>query len=118
MTPSPRLAAILSGTLLLALVALRPRPSLGHDDATTKLFRIQCSTCHGMDGKGQTTIGKQLGMKDWKDGKTLATLRDDQIRKIIGQGIKGPDGKERMPPFGKLTREQVDALVIHVRSLK
>jgi cytochrome c6 len=118
MIPHTRLVAILSGALLLALLTVQPPPSRAHDDATTKLFRIQCSTCHGMDGRGQTTIGKQLGMKDWKDGKTLAVLKDDEIRKIIGQGIKGSDGKERMPPFGKLTREQVDALVIHVRSLK
>lgn len=113
-----RLAAVASAALLLASVSLRSKPSLGHDDATTKLFRIQCSTCHGMDGRGQTTIGKELGMKDWKDSKTLTALNDGQIRSIIGDGIKGSDGKERMPSFRKLTREQVDALVIHVRSLK
>lgn len=108
----------LIGALLLVLFLMAPRTSSGHDDETAKLFRSQCSICHGIDGKGQTTIGKQLGMKDWKDGKTLKALSDDQIRKIIREGIKGSDGKERMPPFKKVTDEQVGALIRHVRSFQ
>jgi mono/diheme cytochrome c family protein len=108
----------LTSAFLFGLFALGPRTSSGHDDETAKLFRSQCVTCHGADGKGQTTIGKQLGMKDWKDGKTLKALTDDQIRKTIREGIKGSDGKERMPPFKKLTDGQVGALIRHVRSFQ
>lgn len=116
--PTRSLTIALTGALLFSLFALAPRTSSGHDDDTAKLFRSQCSTCHGLDGKGQTTIGKQLGMKDWKDGKTLKALSDDQIRKTIREGIKGSDGKERMPPFKKLKDDQMGALLLHVRSFQ
>jgi mono/diheme cytochrome c family protein len=87
------------------------------DEATAKLFKARCSTCHGLDGKGDTTPGKAAGVKDWTDGKTLAAMTDAQIEERIRTGIKAPDGKERMPPFPKLTDDQVKALRAHVRSL-
>ena len=108
------ITAIVAGALAL----LKPRPSLGEDDATIKLFKVQCANCHGIDGKGQTTAGKQAGVKDWSDGKTLRALSDDKIRAIIRDGVKGDDGKDRMPPNKKLTDEQVNALLQHVRSFQ
>jgi mono/diheme cytochrome c family protein len=107
-----------SALLVGALALLKPQPSLGSDDATTKLFKIQCANCHGMDGKGQTTAGKQAGVKDWSDGKTLKALSDDKIRAIIRDGVKGDDGKERMPASKKLTDEQVNALLQLVRTFQ
>jgi mono/diheme cytochrome c family protein len=107
-----------SAALVGALALLKPQRTLGADDATIKLFKIQCANCHGMDGKGQTTPGKQAGVKDWSDGKTLKALSDDKIRAIIRDGVKGDDGKERMPANKKLTDEQVNALLQMVRTFQ
>jgi mono/diheme cytochrome c family protein len=86
------------------------------DAATAKLYKSQCSTCHGKDGKGQTTAGKAAGVKDWTDGKTLKAVTDDQFIDQVRKGKKGDDGKEKMPPFKKLTDDQVKALIAYIRS--
>jgi len=86
--------------------------------ATVKLYKSQCSTCHGLDGKGKTTAGKKVGIKDWTDGKTLKALSDADIAKLLRLGNKGDDGKQRMPPFKKLTDDQIKALIAYVRFLQ
>ena len=102
----------------LLLLLLTVAPAVFADEATDKLYKAQCSTCHGLDGKGQTTVGKRVGAKDWTDGKTLKAVTDDKIKTIIRDGVKGQDGKQKMPTFGKLTDAQVAALVAHVRTLQ
>lgn len=115
------------GAVLIAIGAfyagntasLRLGQAKATDDATVKLFRAQCATCHGVDGKGKTTAGKELGVLDWSDGKTIPGMSDAQIEKVIREGSsKGKDGKTRMPPFPKLSGEQIKALVAYVRTLK
>ena len=93
-------------------------PSASAEEDHAKLFKIRCSNCHGVDGRGQTTLGKQLEVKDWKAGKTLKALSDDQIRRLVAEGTKSPDGKERMPAFKKLTSDEVTSLIMHVRSFQ
>jgi len=85
------------------------------DDATAKLYKTQCANCHGKDGKGQTTAGKAAGVKDWTDG-TLKKVTDEEFIAQVRNGKKGDDGKEKMPPFKKLTDEQVKALIAYVRA--
>lgn len=99
--------------LLLAPWAAAAGPA--EDAATAKLYKAQCSSCHGLDGKGQTTAGKKLNLKDWTDGKTLPALSDEKAKAIIREGVKGPDGKQNMAPYKKLTDEQVSALVAYIR---
>ena len=110
----PYLAATLAALLLCAGAPLAsadpPAPE------TLKLFKSQCATCHGLDGKGQTTVGKKNGVKDWTDGKTLKTFTDAKIRELLATGNKGKDGKQKMPAFKKFTPAQVDAILQYVRS--
>ena len=114
-----RLIRIQLGCLALLLCAtLGPeRPAHAADEATVKLYKTQCSTCHGLDGRGQTTAGKPLGVKDWSDGKTLKTTSDDRIKELMRTGAKGKDGKQSMTPFKKITDQQVAALIAYVREL-
>lgn len=114
-----KLPFIVAGALLVvaALAVLGTASRAAPDEATAKLFKARCSTCHGLDGKGDTTPGKAAGVKDWTDGKTIAAMTDAQIEERIRTGTKAPDGKERMPPFPKLSDDQVKALRAHVRSL-
>src|SRR5256884_4230484 len=36
-----------------------------------------CQKCHGADGKGQTKMGRQSGVKDYTDPKVQAELKDE-----------------------------------------
>ena len=77
-----------------------------------------CASCHGKDGKGQTTAGKKAGCKDMTDPKVQEELKDDQAIKNIKEGQK-KDGKEIMKAFGeKLTDDEIKALVAYVRAFK
>ena len=106
------------GLCALLLVARPTSAAEGADDATVKLFKAQCSSCHGVDGKGKTTIGKKNGVRDWTDGKTLKAMSDAQIRQLLREGKKGDDGKQKMPGFKKLSDAQIDALIKYVRELQ
>jgi len=71
-----------------------------------ELFERSCAVCHRSDGSGsgnRSTIGV---------GSNAVNLTDDQIAGVIraGPGV--------MPPFQRLTEDQVDSLVSYVRSLQ
>ena len=77
-----------------------------------------CAACHGKDGKGQTTVGKKLEIKDFTDAKAQASFTDAQATKAIKEGIT-KDGQLKMKAFGdKLSDDEIKALVAQVRSLK
>ena len=77
-----------------------------------------CASCHGKDGSGNTTMGKKLSVKDYRDAKVQAAFSDGEIAKTIKEGVK-EGGKEKMKAFkDKLSDDDVKALVAYVRSLK
>jgi mono/diheme cytochrome c family protein len=108
----------LTGILFAAVLALGvgARGAGAAEDAA-KTFRAKCANCHGEDGKGQTTMGKKLSIKDWTDAKAMKGLTDEKITSTIKDGVKGDDGKDKMKPFaGKLTDDQIGALVAYVKT--
>lgn len=103
---------------LVACAAFAAGQARAADEAIIKLYKAQCSTCHGLDGRGQTTAGKPLGVKDWTDGKTLKATSDAKIKELLRNGAKGKDGKQTMTPLKKgVTDEQVAALIAYVREI-
>jgi len=63
-------------------------------------------------------MGKKVDVKDYRDPKVQAELKDDKAAKTIKEGIT-EKGKERMKGFAdKLTEEEIKALVGHMRSFK
>ncbi len=76
-----------------------------------------CKKCHGPDGKGQTTMGKKLDIKDFTDAKVQASFKDEQLLKAIKEGVKDGD-KTRMKPAEGLSEEEMKALVASVRAFK
>lgn len=107
---------LFAATVLITVLGVAPGARAA-DEPTIKLFKAQCSSCHGLDGRGQTTAGKPLGVKDWTDGKILKATSDDKIKELMRTGAKGKDGKQTMTPFKKGTPEQVTALIAYVREL-
>ncbi len=76
-----------------------------------------CAKCHGMDGKGNTKIGKKLDIKDFTDGKYQASLKDDAMFKAIKEGLK--DGERlRMKAAEGLSDDEIKAMVAYVRAMK
>lgn len=100
---------------LLLLALFVSSPALADEAATTKLFKAQCATCHGIDGKGNTTAGKKVGTKDWSDPKVLKALNDAQVVQAIKTGKSAEGGKELMPSFAKLGDDKIKDLAAYIR---
>jgi cytochrome c553 len=77
-----------------------------------------CAKCHGADGKGQTNIGKRLGVKDYTDPQVQAALKDEAVVKAIKEGLKDKDGKILMKPTAGLSDDEVNALAAYMRTFK
>ncbi|MBM3853154.1 MAG: cytochrome c [Verrucomicrobia bacterium] len=81
-------------------------------------WQEHCAKCHGEDGKGQTKMGKKLGIADLTDAKVQAKITDEAAFKSIKEGLKDKDGKVQMKPIENVGDADIKALVAHVRSLK
>jgi cytochrome c6 len=104
--------AVLIVTLLVAApLAVRAA------DAKTN-WANNCVQCHGAAGKGDTKMGKMLNAADLTDAKKQASFTDAQAAAAIKDGIK-QNGKTAMKAFGgKLSDDEIKALVAYVRTLK
>jgi cytochrome c6 len=104
----------ISFVLLLVAVALLLAPAAiadaGPDGAA--IFKSKCAMCHGPDGKGQTTMGKNLHLKDMS-AEEVQNMKNADMQKIIA------DGKGKMPAFkAKLDQASIDSLIDFIRTLK
>jgi len=110
----------LSHTLKIVVVVLLASCMAGWsaraDVAAT--WQKNCQSCHGKDGKGNTTMGRKLSIKDLSDAATQAGFSDADATKAIKEGVTD-NGTEKMKAFGsKLSDDDVKALVAYVRTLK
>jgi mono/diheme cytochrome c family protein len=77
-----------------------------------------CVQCHGKNGAADTKMGKTLNAKDFTDSKVQAAFTDAKAAQSIKEGVK-ENGKTTMKAFGgKLSDDEVKALVAYVRTLK
>jgi mono/diheme cytochrome c family protein len=77
-----------------------------------------CAQCHGKSGNADTKMGKTLNAKDLTDAKVQAAFSDAKATESIKNGVK-ENGKTTMKAFGgKLTDDEIKALVAYVRTLK
>jgi cytochrome c6 len=77
-----------------------------------------CQKCHGVDGKGQTKMGRQSGVKDYTDPKVQAEMKDENAIKVIKEGIVEKDKKKMDPYKDKFTDEEIKALIAYIRGFK
>ncbi len=102
--------------LTIALLIAAPLSGRAADAKTS--WANNCAQCHGASGKGDTKMGKMLNAMDLTDAKKQASFTDAQATAAIKDGIK-QNGKTTMKAFGgKLTDEEIKALVVYVRTLK
>ena len=98
----------LIATLLLSGTALA-------EDAAA-IWSAKCKSCHGADGKAQTKMGKKEDIDDLTDAGWQKRHSDEKIRNVIANGSKK---NAKMKPYkDKLTPEQIELLVQHIRTLK
>ena len=102
--------------LTISLFFLSPMFARGADVKTN--WDNNCAQCHGKDGRADTKMGKLLSAKDLTDPKVQAEFTDAKATQSIREGVK-QNGKTTMKAFGgKLTDDEIKALVAYVRTLK
>lgn len=107
--------------LLALVVAVVPLLATGTSFAaesaavnSPELWKKKCSMCHGEDGKAKTKMGEKYSIPDISSAEWQTAHKDDEIKTVIVSG-----GKTKMPPWkDKLSGEEIDAMVKHVRTLK
>jgi mono/diheme cytochrome c family protein len=105
-------------TIILAISILIAAPLSLHPADVKTNWTNNCAQCHGPDGKANTKMGKQLSAKDLTDPKVQASFTDAKATQSIKEGVK-QGGKTTMKAFGgKLTDDEIKALVAYVRTLK
>ena len=81
-------------------------------DDPASLYKSKCQVCHGPNGNGDTAAGKKLGAKDLHSPE-VTKQSDAALFDIVKKG------KGKMPAYnGKLTDDQIKALVKYIRALK
>ena len=104
--------------LFLALTVL-VAASIGRAAPASENWENHCTKCHGDDGKGQTKAGKKLQLKDYTDAKVQAEMTDEDMAKVIGEGVNDKAGKEKMKAYkGELSADEIKDLVAFVRKFK
>jgi len=81
-----------------------------------QVYRRYCVSCHGTDGRAQTSKGKFSHARDLSDAQWQAEVSDERIFNSItnGRNVRG-----NMPAFSnKLNEKEVNSLVDFVRRLK
>jgi len=113
-TPLQTPAAIALIILLLAVFPVASAgnsPSASGNAAARSTFKLQCSSCHGQNGAGDTSVGKNLKAADLRSAE-VQKQSDAQLAQVIS------DGRRNMPSFSdSLTQDQIRALVAYIRKL-
>ncbi len=80
------------------------------DDAAAH-YKAKCAMCHGADGKGDTPVGKKMGIRDL----TSADVQKMSDEELITVTTKG---KNKMPGYeNKLSATQIKDIVAYIRQL-
>ena len=81
-------------------------------DSAADIYKAKCAMCHGADGKGDTSTGKMMKIRDLGSPE-VQSQSDADLAKII------TNGKGKMPKYeGKLTADQISDLVKYIRTFK
>lgn len=80
------------------------------------LYRLNCSSCHGMNGNGKGQLAKTLkpSPADFTDDSLMKDISPFEAYNTIRIGVKGT----AMPAFAKLSDQQAWDLAFYVESLR
>lgn len=87
-----------------------PSSTRAQGDAA-KVFKANCTLCHGDDGSGNSPTGKALKAKDLRSDE-VQKQTDAQLAEVIAKG------RGKMPAFGsKFSPDVIKSLVAYIRQL-
>jgi cytochrome c6 len=96
-------------TMLAAGLILWGTPAAADDAAAT--YKSKCAMCHGADGKGDTPMGKKLGLRDFASPE-VQKMSDDELIAVTTKG------KNKMPAYeNKLSAAQIKDVITYIRQL-
>jgi len=100
------------GSFMILSVALTFSAPIARASETSgaATFKSKCVLCHGADGTGTTSLGKQLQAADLHS-KDIQKKSDAELHKVVH------DGNGNMPPFGEqLSDDEIDQVIKYVRA--
>lgn len=84
-------------------------PLVAQDAAA--IYKTKCAACHGPDGKGDTAMGKKLGVRDFSSPE----VQKQSDNELIAATAKG---KNKMPAYEKSLKEnEIKDLIAYIRQL-
>jgi len=96
-------------TMLAAGLILWGTSAAADDGAAT--YKAKCAMCHGADGKGDTPMGKKLGLRDFASPE-VQKMSDDELIAVTTKG------KNKMPAYeNKLSAAQIKDVITYIRQL-
>lgn len=106
-----------SKLIILSIVALFASAITLTAAPASENWENLCASCHGAEGKGDTKQGKRLKLTDLTNPATLAEKSDEDIAKIIGEGVV-VDGKQRKKGYAdQIAADELTELVKFVREM-
>jgi cytochrome c6 len=98
------------GTIIIAAMLTLPLAGLAADGAA--VYKAKCASCHAADGSGSSPMGKKMGLRDLGSAD-VQKQTDAELTEITAKG------KGKMPGYqSKISAEELEAVVAHIRSLK
>lgn len=97
-----------SRTLLALLILVVIALPLSADGPS--VYKSKCAACHGVDGKGDTAMGKKLNIR---------SLAAPEVQKQADADLLtiAKKGKNKMPAYeGKIADDDLKAVVAHIRT--
>ncbi|MDY7227074.1 c-type cytochrome [Hyalangium rubrum] len=99
-----------------ALVLSLSLAATAYAEDTADVWKAKCKSCHGEDGAAKTKMGEKEKIPDMTSATWHKNHSDEKIREYIAEGSKK---NPKMKPFkDKLTPEQIDSLVKHIRGME
>ncbi len=90
--------------------------AVAHADTIPEIWKSKCKSCHGETGKADTKTGKKEKVSDMTPAAWQTEWTDEKIKKVILEGSK--DNKKMKAFKDKLSAEEVEGLVKHIRGFK
>ncbi|MEA2165483.1 MAG: cytochrome c6 [Thermoanaerobaculia bacterium] len=96
---------------LMIVIILAASAAFAAAPGAADIYKTKCGSCHGPDGKGATTVGKAMKVRDLTSAD-VQKQSDADLQKIL------TDGKAKMPAYkAKLSVADISSLVAYIRGL-
>ena len=101
----------IKGFIMIAVLGTSLATNLFGADNEQDTYKAKCQMCHGSNGQ-PSAVGKSMGARPFSD-PDVVKMSDADLASITS------NGKNKMPAYkGKLSDDDINALVKYVRGLK